>query len=243
MRSEKQHNESLAGPEATGARERGVAQLRDPPAGADAADRAGGGVSREGRASPRIAADEGLCFWSADCCLSERGRSMRVAKGLSNREVVTLAVYLLGGASRHIDTEDVAVKANEMAPGRFVWKKYPDQINLELIRVYLSDAKTTEKVGHLLGSGTHGWLLTEKGLAFARRRASDLGGLDLSRQPLSRKERQRLEKERARMLSSEAFAKFKAGDLDRVTAQDTWLVRLVKQSWSGYSIRLETTRN
>ena len=40
-------------------------------------------------------------------------------------------MYLLGGETRRVDTEDIAVKANELAPGRFAWKKYPDQINLE----------------------------------------------------------------------------------------------------------------
>jgi hypothetical protein len=48
------------------------------------------------------------------------------AKTLSNHEIVTLAVYLLGGDSKRIDTEDVAVKSNELAPGRFTWRKYAD---------------------------------------------------------------------------------------------------------------------
>src|SRR5689334_18326851 len=60
---------------------------------------------------------------------------------LSQAEIVSLAVYRLGGAQRAVDTEDVAVEAHRIAPGRFSWKKYPDQINLELIRVFLSDAK------------------------------------------------------------------------------------------------------
>jgi len=45
------------------------------------------------------------------------------AKALSNHEIVTLAVYLPGGDSKRIDTEDVAVKSNELAPGRFTWRK------------------------------------------------------------------------------------------------------------------------
>jgi hypothetical protein len=36
----------------------------------------------------------------------------------SNIEIVTIAVYLLGGDSKYIDTEDIAVKVNELAPGR-----------------------------------------------------------------------------------------------------------------------------
>lgn len=61
--------------------------------------------------------------------------------GLTQAELVTVAVYLLGGELRKIDTEDTAMKAHEIAPGRFAWRKYPGQINLELVRVALSDAK------------------------------------------------------------------------------------------------------
>lgn len=81
----------------------------------------------------------------------------------SQSEIVTLAVYLLGGAQKFIDTEDVAVKVHEIAPGRFSWRKYPAQINLELVRVYLSDAKKADKGSMLTGSGRKGWSLTSKG--------------------------------------------------------------------------------
>ena len=78
-----------------------------------------------------------------------------LTKSVSQTEVVTLATYLLGGAQKAIDTEDIAVEAHRLAPGRFSWKKYPDQINLELVRVYLSDAPRDKGV-LLLGSGRTG---------------------------------------------------------------------------------------
>src|SRR5690349_6049426 len=104
---------------------------------------------------------------------------LQTSKDLSNTELVTLAVYLLGGETTAVDTEDVAVKVNALAPGRFTWRKYPDQINLELVRVRLSEAKKPGRHGLLLGSGAGGWLLSPKGLAFARSRVQDLerGGL------------------------------------------------------------------
>lgn len=61
-------------------------------------------------------------------------------KALSNRDIVTLGVYALGGATQAVDTEDVAHKANELAPGRFTWRKYKDQINIETVRKRLWDA-------------------------------------------------------------------------------------------------------
>src|SRR5688572_29822333 len=89
-------------------------------------------------------------------------------RGLANHQIVTVAVYLLGGEVGPVDTEDIAVKASELAPGRFSWRKYPAQINLELIRVYLSDAKKPDKGGYLIGSGSAGWQLTQDGAALGR---------------------------------------------------------------------------
>lgn len=86
-----------------------------------------------------------------------------MTKDIGQSEIVTLAVYLLGGAQKFIDTEDVAIKAFELAPGRFGWRKYPKQINLELVRVCLSNAKKPDKGTLLRGSGRKGWLLTAKG--------------------------------------------------------------------------------
>jgi hypothetical protein len=97
-------------------------------------------------------------------------RRKKVLTGtFSNSELVTLAVYLVGGDKKAVDTEDVAVRAHEIAPGRFSWRKYPEQINLELIRVYLSDAKNLGKGAYLTGSGRSGWKLTRLGLDWACR--------------------------------------------------------------------------
>jgi len=79
-------------------------------------------------------------------------------------DVVVLAIYFLGGAGKAIDTEDVAVKCSQISPGTFSWRKYPDQINLELVRVTLSDAKKSKYGSLLAGSGRDGWRLTNKGI-------------------------------------------------------------------------------
>ena len=98
-----------------------------------------------------------------------------MSKSLSNYEIVTLAVYLLGGGSLTVDIEDIAVKTNEIAPGRFAWRKYPNQINIDHVGSALREAKKPRKGALLLGSSKEGWLLTERGLAFAQERAQDLG--------------------------------------------------------------------
>jgi hypothetical protein len=98
-----------------------------------------------------------------------------------------------------VSTEEVAVKANEIAPGRYSWKKFPEQINLEHVRVFLTDAKK-EKNGRLVAGGNAtGWVLSDRGLELAKRRAPILGSVDLSRAPLSSKERTWRTRERARI--------------------------------------------
>ncbi len=144
----------------------------------------------------------------------------RIHNGLSNHEIVTLAVYLLGGDTQYVDTEDIAVKANEIAPGRFTWRKYSDQINIENVRAFLSDAKKEKNGAFLRGAGKDGWLLTESGAAFAKARVGILEDVDLSRERLSIKDRRWLQHERTRMLSSEAFAKFSKGKTNEITTQE-----------------------
>ncbi len=47
----------------------------------------------------------------------------------------------------------IHAKVYELAPNRFGWRKYLKQINSELARVYLSDAKKTAKGALPSGSG------------------------------------------------------------------------------------------
>lgn len=139
---------------------------------------------------------------------------------LANHQIVTLAVYLLGGETKQIDTEDIAVKANALAPGRFNWRKYPAQINIETVRAFLSDAKKTKNGSYLSGVGKEGWLLTEAGLRFARGNLNVLKAADLSRNRITAKERKRIRMEKERMLATPAFAKFDRGETAFITSQE-----------------------
>ena len=141
-------------------------------------------------------------------------------KDLANHEIVTLAVYLLGGDSRYVETEDIAVKANELAPGRFTWKKYQDQINIDTVRKRLWDAKNIEKGSFLVGSERKGWLLTQAGSSFARENASAIGSMNLAKDRLTLGDKQRRRTERTRLLSTPAFKAFRSGGIEAVRKQD-----------------------
>lgn len=139
---------------------------------------------------------------------------------MANHEIVTLAVYLLGGESNYIDTEDIAVKANEIAPGRFSWRKYPEQINIENVRTFLSDAKKDKNGAYLLGTGKDGWSLTENGLSFSISRIQDLKDKDLSRIPLKPNERRWRNNEVSRMITTEAYSKYVQNDVESITLKE-----------------------
>ena len=133
-------------------------------------------------------------------------------------EIVTLAVFLAGGDKRPVDTEDVAVKAHELAPDRFAWRKYPEQINLELVRVSLSDAKKPKNGAMLDGSGDTGWSLTLAGLQWAKKAAGSFPGRDLGRRrEESRRggvEERRWRSERERIVESKAWKDWSSGKPD-----------------------------
>jgi hypothetical protein len=122
---------------------------------------------------------------------------------LSNSEIVVIAAFRAGAAGLYADTEDIAVKANEICPGRFSWKKYPKQINIDTVRKRLWDAR---KMGHLVGSERDGWLLTESGTAFARPYKQALGAEKTTRLSLNERKWRRVEK--ARLLATAAHMKF-----------------------------------
>ena len=140
---------------------------------------------------------------------------------LSNWEIVTWAVYLIGGDQGYVDTEDVAMKANELAPGRFTWVKYIDQINIEKVRTSLSDAKK-EKYGKLLvGKHIEGWMLSQYGLQYCTSNLGAFEKADISREALYRKERTWRKREKTRLMGTSAYEKIvDINESDSVTKQE-----------------------
>ena len=122
--------------------------------------------------------------------------------GLTRPEAVTLALYALGGGATPMDTEDVAIRAAEIAPGMFAWRKYPDNIDKDLVRVSLHHAR--KQKNWVVGSHSRGgWLLTPSGQEYARTNEALIGApRELTR---SGRQQQQHERERVRLLTSAAF--------------------------------------
>jgi hypothetical protein len=141
--------------------------------------------------------------------------SGKSAPALTNCEIVVIAAFGRGAATAHIDTEDIAVKANEIAPGRFTWKKYPDQIDIDAVSKRLWDARNR---GLVVGSERDGWQLTVTGARFARSHRETVGFESSMR--LSLKERQWRRAEKLRLLTTAAHTKFRLGDILEITTRE-----------------------
>lgn len=135
----------------------------------------------------------------------------QASEGLSNVEVVVLAAYILGGDQTPVDTEDIAMKANELAPGRFTWRKYPDQVDLEPVRKRLSDALSFEHGKLLAGGVVRGWHLTPSGVAWASQNVKRVADRSAGRKRVDRDLTRRRRNEQVRVYSLPAWVKFATG--------------------------------
>jgi hypothetical protein len=134
---------------------------------------------------------------------------------LPQSDVVAIAAFLLGADTKRIDIEDIAVKAHELAPGIFTWKKYKDQIDRELIYKHLWDLTKPDKGEYIAGAKNDGWMLTLAGTSFARKAVAKLKGLSPALK--RKKEEPWVKRERARMLGEPAHLKARTGGLSEIT--------------------------
>jgi hypothetical protein len=139
---------------------------------------------------------------------------------LSNHELVVIAAFLVGAQRSSADTEDIAVKASDLAPGRFTWRKYKEQINIDAVRKRLWDATKEEKGAYLIGSERDGWRLTKAGYDFAREHM----GADVLAQPkkgrASQVERTAQTRELKRMMAEPVFTKITTEGAATATKSD-----------------------
>lgn len=139
---------------------------------------------------------------------------------LANHELVVIAAYLAGAQSTSADTEDIAIKANELAPGRFSWRKYKEQINIDTVRKRLWDATKIDKGGYLIGTEKSGWRLTKPGYDFAQKTMRGFKTKLSNKDRTSQNERAVQTREIKRMMSEEAFRKFSQGMATSVTKSE-----------------------
>ena len=86
----------------------------------------------------------------------------------SKPQLITIAVALLNGDTTYVDREEVAITVNDIAPGRFNWRKYPERIDLDAVSNALRRAKKTQNGGLVVGNNTQGWMLSPTGLKWIK---------------------------------------------------------------------------
>lgn len=139
---------------------------------------------------------------------------------LANHELVVLAAYLAGAESNLADTEDIAIKANELAPGRFSWRKHKEQINIDAVRKRLWDATKPEKGAYLIGSEKVGWRLTKAGFDFAHHHITAGNMAQPTKARASQAERTAQTREIKRMMNEDAFQKIRLGLTASITKSE-----------------------
>ena len=138
----------------------------------------------------------------------------------SKPELVTIAVALLGGDTMYVDREDIAIKVNDIAPGRFNWRKYPERIDIAIVSFALQDARKTRNGGLAVGNNTKGWMLSPAGLKWIK--TVDLDAicdeLPIKHRKASISANQELE--RNRLFNTKAYNLFVDGKSKAITVQD-----------------------
>ena len=138
----------------------------------------------------------------------------------SKPELVTIAVALLGGDTMYVDREDVALKVNDIAPGQFNWRKYPERIDLDAVGGTLRTAKKPQNGALVVGNNTKGWMLSPAGLKWVK--TIDLGAVDdelpVKHRKASISANQELERDR--LFNTKAYNLFVEGRSKEISVQD-----------------------
>jgi hypothetical protein len=130
--------------------------------------------------------------------------------------LVTIALYMLGGDKQYVHLEDIALRVNEIAPGRFTWRKYPQYVDLSAVMFALQHAKKPQYGTLVSRDKTSNWILTTQGVAFAK--TADLS--KLSSKPRSGSDTERIELEIQRLKQSKIFKLYQQEKLQETTRQD-----------------------
>ena len=136
---------------------------------------------------------------------------------LSNQEIVTVAIYVLGSGVGTFDIETIAKKADELAPGRFRWKTDPNMISDSNTWDALSNAR---KKGFILQQAneknTDSYLITEEGVIFSKKNIDKIKDFDQSkiRIPVSK---EIYENTKNRLIATNAYQKAKNSKVNEIT--------------------------
>lgn len=145
-----------------------------------------------------------------------------MSKKIKNIELVTIALYQIGGATKSKDTEDIAVQVDKIDPERFKWKnkKYKKFIDKSLVLESLKAAKNRAIGSFLNGNDDKGWILTSTGLKFSKNSKKLFSGLIIRKKRLTKIEKNYLLREEYRIVNTDAYIKFVTGKKKEISQID-----------------------
>lgn len=111
-------------------------------------------------------------------------RKVAASVEANNNDVFMWAVYLLGGADRQVDVEDIYVKAFELAPARLGWRTRPQIPNFKKTAKALQAIEAKTHVGLLQKFGANNRRLTPAGVAWIKENETVLRSIYSGEKPV-----------------------------------------------------------
>jgi len=144
----------------------------------------------------------------------------------SKPDIAVYALYLSGGISMKIHTDDIAAKCYDLSPDNFSWDtpKYHGWPHWEKARKALSDC--TRASDNRVQSNRGSWSLTDHGLSWVKCHKNDLQELERSKHNGAKKiDATKAARTRTRIAASPLYRRYKddgglSEDLNRILFSD-----------------------
>lgn len=141
----------------------------------------------------------------------------------NNQDALVWALWLLGGADRDVDVEDIYIKCFEIAPARLGWRTRPDIPDYKKTSKALQSVEAKELPGLLHKPHALTRRLTTAGVAWVERNEAVLQALYGGSVPVQGAQSGAHETLRRRIRSSDAFARYEAeGGFDVLELADAF---------------------
>ena len=139
---------------------------------------------------------------------------------LSNQEIVTIALYNLGGGIGSFDIESIAKEADKIAPGRFRWKTDPNMISDSNTWDALSNARKKKYIlQQAQEKNTDSYLLTEEGIKFSKNNIKKIKSFDQGKIRIA-VSKEIFDNTKARLQSSIAYKKVLENKINEISSRE-----------------------
>lgn len=137
-----------------------------------------------------------------------RTRSEPPSPEANNQDVFVWALYLLGGADKDVDVEEIYLKCFELAPARLGWRTHPEIPDYKKTSKALQSIEATTHVGLLHRPHKYSRRLTLEGIKWVEAYKEILEKNYSKATVLASKTTNQHERKRHELKKSDAWAKF-----------------------------------